>query len=188
MTVIAALVQDGKVHMAADTASILDGDLFYQPGKLLRLPVGTTGRDAVIGMAGSGAVMSLVAQHLTLSAPPASDTDLELRRWAGAVAGVICELAVDAKPSVLEDDGKIDAWCLLGYDGHLWLLCQQDAIRLLEPIAAIGSGGNLALGALAALPGDLMPARDQLEAAVEVACRFDQSCQVTPAGMRYECV
>lgn len=186
MTVIAALVQDGRVHMASDTAGQTDGRITHHAGKLFTLPIQQTAELVGFGFAGQGALGSLVRRRLEMPDAPTEGDERDAYLWAIAVAEAVCAIASEATPKVLDSEGTVDGYALMGCRGRIWLLAQQSAVLVMDPFAAIGSGGDLATGALAAFPGDLMPARDQLEAAVEIACRFDSGCAVTPAGIRYE--
>jgi hypothetical protein len=175
--------------MAADHASILDGTINHTLGKILKLrPVRDLGAPVpldssehlLLGFAGQAAIRSVVRRHLVVTTPTLSADAGELDRWADGVAEDICALAVDARPTITDADGHVDVIALLVYRDRLWLLAQQLTQPVLSGVAAIGSGGDLALGYLTgALNNGAHPAA-ALADAVKVACRHDDGCGLYP--------
>lgn len=171
MTTIAAVTRDGVTAMACDSAAIDGcGRRYKHSGKIVRLSVGRDG-DALLGSAGTAALGATIRAGLNLPAGPDPDDLDDIEAWAQAVAEAITDLATEAKPSLLTDDDELDGEVLLAYAGRFWYITDHLALLAEGPIAAIGSGAMLALGALEVMPPATPVA--MVERAVEIACYHD---------------
>ncbi|MFL6138815.1 MAG: hypothetical protein ACJ74O_13580 [Frankiaceae bacterium] len=181
MTCIAALVLPDRagVVMAADSASTFDGQLVSDDTpKILRKKVGRTGGELLIGIAGRHSLAQIIAHDLTISDSPDPDDEADCNAWAFRIAVAVTDLAVDARPPLTTHDGSVDGRGLLAHGGRLWVIGELIAMPV-RAYAAIGSGGNYALGALHVLDdrGLLLtnPTR-ALGEAVAAAIRYDTGC------------
>ena len=177
MTTIAILVAQGHVYMSADSAGTSGvGRRWYRTRpKIARLTAGE--RDVLVATAGPTSLNAFVYFHLKLDAAPNPSDDADCDRWAQAVADAITSWAAEAQPTVLGADGHLDGTVVLGYAGRVWNIHEHHADRIATPYLAVGSGGDLALGALAALhtqvaAGQMTP-REATRLAVQIAARWD---------------
>lgn len=170
MTTIAALVDDGVVYMAADTQNVVyDRPIPDAAQKIHRLT--TASRDEVlIGVCGDGALMVLIRSALHIDATPTGDDDP--LPWADSIARALTDLALDA--GVRNEDGRMDGTALLGWDGELWALTHHQAIPFSDGWAALGSGSDFAIGALAVLHGVSDHPANKVYRAVCIACDHDK--------------
>lgn len=163
MTAIVGVVERGVVYLGADSAASTSSSL-------------TTRRDAkvfrvgafLLGACGSPRVMQLLRSRLDL--PPVTATRDAYLNHA----------FTDAVRKTLKDGGALhtengeegmDAALLLGYEGHLYEMYGDFQIGEPEaPFAAVGSGSDVALGALHASAG--LPVDRRLWLALEAAERF----------------
>jgi ATP-dependent protease HslVU (ClpYQ) peptidase subunit len=181
MTCIAALVHEDGVYMAADTAGCYAGTTF-----LLDEPKVNVRGEVVMGFSGGVRVMSLI--HNAFEPP----TIPEGRDLTAFMAVEFCDALyemVNARKA-LETDGEwkresLGGALLVGVRGRLFMVDTFFACSpILESYFAVGSGAELALGALYAItrsirnwdvPDELGP-ESMLELAVESAVHFDQAC------------
>lgn len=180
MTVIAAVVRDGKVTMGADSASIMDGRVNHDGSKIFSVPLGS--ERAVFGFAGPAQLGDLVRYRITIADPPPRGSDV--RWWLTEIAIDICQIAVDAKPAILDEDGWVSGAAVVGFRGDLWMLAQQSVMHVRDGFYAIGSGGDVALGVLAALDGSDMSDEQIVTEAVEIAARFCDTVALGPDGVQ----
>jgi hypothetical protein len=179
VTTIAALVHDRTVWMAADTASVsgVDRRWYHTRPKIARLRTAAPGpAELLLGTCGPSSLNAFVHHHLKVGAPDPGDDD-DCDRWAQSIGEAIADWAAETKPSVLDHTGQLDGGGVLGYAGRLWAVFAHHADRIPDGVLAVGSGGDLALGALAALqPHVRAGAVDPHEAvvdAVRIAARWD---------------
>lgn len=181
MTVIAAACDGDLVWMAADTGTQVQGNVAREAAVKVRtvLVEGSKFDRALVGVTGNGALTRFSSTFLP---EPGKDLD----DWAADCADRFTEWALERK--IVEGD-QIDGKLLLGFRGRLWALLKYQAVPFHEPYAAMGSGGDLALGALAYWsrskgdgPGE---ARFIVREAAAVACYFDPNCAepITVAGI-----
>lgn len=166
-TVVAAVDDEGRVHLAADTlTNVYERPIHGGARKLIRIPFRDRGGHAAIGCSGDGALPHILTARLTIVAGPTDPRDPDaVQAWAHQIATDCTQLAVGAG---LVSDGRIDATMLLAGAGRLWTIMHGGALRHPDGRAAIGSGEGPAIGALDALidlglhPGE----------AVVRACRY----------------
>lgn len=185
MTTVLACARDGLVHMAADTmTNVYDRPIYGAVEKTLRVPAGDGA--VLLGFAGSGALLAGCRTHLNIDDVPAAGEDPTI--WANTVAAAVSDIAVEAR--ALDEDGRIEATVLLGWDGRLWTIATGWAIPHRDGLAAAGSGEGPAMGALTALLEHGVAARHAVVQAVRIAARYDRhssepvSCQDLPAHPR----
>lgn len=191
MTVVAAAIDPDTqaVWMAADAGGYSDGGTRSDgSGKVMRLNT-ADGRPLLLGFAGLAAVKHLVRRRLKVEAAPAANQPLD--DWADRLAEQIAELAVDAKPPLLGQDGFVDASGLLAFRGQIWEVNQQEAAPVSSGYTAIGSGAQVALGYLMATrdsrSGEFIGGAElAVSEAVEAACRWNTGCWVGPNGPQVE--
>lgn len=152
MTVIAALAFQGRIYLAADSGAFVNDRPVREAARKMRIvPVGTGGGHALVAFSGDGALAALfdveAARGINIE-PPAGLFDDD--RWASQVAAWVTTLGVDAG-LVDRDDGRLDALLILGWRGRLWTLLHNQAVPMTDGVAVLGSGGDVALGALLAL-------------------------------------
>lgn len=175
MTVIAGCADGRTVWMGADSQATGDDDRKWRDRKLSRIAVGRTG-EAMIGAAGDSRLSPLVRKICAPFDPNPHD-DADCDGWAQAIAEAFTSLAVETVPPITGENGCVEGYVLLGYAGRLWMLTTSIAVPIPDEFTAIGSGGDYALGALAALhaQGSKLgwPA---VHTAVAAACRFSAGC------------
>lgn len=181
MTVIAAIRHDDTVWMGADTQTTDGtGRVWPDSGKLLRVQL-APGHTALAGCAGHRGIRSLIRRQLTDPDYPFDHHD-QLDEWAQHVADRLAVAAREPGPKLCDNDGHLDACLLLAYNAHCYAISDGVAARV-GVLTAIGSGGDLALGALTALhprldDGLISPA-EALRTAIEIAGSYDDACSTT---------
>lgn len=147
MTTVAAYAKDGAVYMASDTVCNVGSRHVGGVGKILKFPVGDGAEHTLIAYSGAAAGAGLLRSGLEKGIESPVDGS-DLQGWADDLALTITGLYVDAG---CLDDGKMDANLLIGFQGNVWTLNHATAVRHPDGIASIGSGADIALGALEAL-------------------------------------
>lgn len=185
MTVIAAVARDGKVFMGCDTAADYSGSYVYkQEGKVAELQTGTGGK-LLIAAAGSASLLPVIARNLKIESNlTPRHTDDEADSWADSVVAAITGVAADCTPSLLTsgDSPGLDGTVLFAWDRHVWFMFAHSAIRPSGGVVAIGSGTDVAVGAMnAALQFGAEP-KAAVVTAVELACKFADGCRLDERG------
>lgn len=166
MTVIAAIVEQGRVLMGGDS-HIADGDRVLRDtsGKVWKTP------DMVIGASGSLNAADAVRYGFAFPDPAEESEDRYMRLTVPSALGVF----LGERGLMREDESKnsrVDLNLLIGWRGRLWEIDQDlTTVETLEPFGAIGSGGTVARTALACLK-DLLPPRERLDQALGLAARY----------------
>ncbi|MFC6662920.1 hypothetical protein [Deinococcus multiflagellatus] len=173
MTVIAAVVHEGTVHMGADSMVIGDRPVMQAHPKVLRLG------PLLIGVSGAMRILDLLEFGLDLPEPGRTERPDRYVRWTvgRAVRQLVQEgTHVDTRHG--REDAAFEA--LIGFEGALYLLGSDFAVtRVATPYEAIGSGQRAALGALYAT--DTLAPVARLEVALAAAVQFDENCR-PPSG------
>ena len=181
VTVIAGLVTGPDVLMLCDDHAVDGGGrLWPNSRKITRVPVGNAGATALIGTCGHSGLSTLTrAGGIKLDAAPDPRDAASCNDWADAVGRALTDMAVDARPPLTDDGGHVWGQAMLAHAGRLWGISEHGAWPV-DRFCAIGSGGDLALGALDALlplvDGGSVDARDALEAAGAAAVRWNEGC------------
>jgi len=180
MTVVAAIARNGHVVMAADRQTSYQQQAVYGAKKIRRLTAGSG--EVLIAASGNGALPNVVARHCKLDhAPDAGATLSELQEWADVVAEAATEVLANAQPPLLEQ-GSIDGTLLLAARGHLFYLFTHQAAHAADGVAALGSGSEVALGAMHAALRHGDEPLDAVLLGVELGCTFMDGCGFGPGG------
>jgi ATP-dependent protease HslVU (ClpYQ) peptidase subunit len=178
VTAIAALIEGDQVWVGADSATY-DGQnvLRYHPVKVAQVVFGNKGERLLIATTGS-ASLAQVAQHRLKvdAAPDPADTD-DCNEWAFNVAAALAEAARDAH-IVNKDSGGMDGAALLAWRHHLWHVTDHCALPVgaPSPYVTVGSGAEIALGALDVLADQDLPPAEKVVRAILAACRWEGGC------------
>jgi ATP-dependent protease HslVU (ClpYQ) peptidase subunit len=184
VTVVAALARDGRVVMAADTATQYANTQVRGARKIRRLK-DAGGSEVLLAGSGSGGILAVTAA-LTIEAMPSGLVAEQIwDEWADRVASAVTSHLAGQTPPLLRttDDQSqvIDGAYLLAACGRLWYLFTHAAVRVTDGVACLGSGGDYALGALCA-SGRQFPAETLVSEAVMIACKYDPWCAVDSEG------
>lgn len=169
MTCIAALVHQGKVYMGGDSAgtspwylsqvSVVDDKVFTN-GKML------------IGACGSFRMLQLLHYSLT---PPDYHTDVDLYKYMvtdfiGAVRSCLRAGGWAKRENEVESGGTF----LVAFNRRLFQVQDEySVVESAEGYDAIGSGADLALGALYASAGYGQTPEERIRLALEAAEKFN---------------
>ena len=148
-TIVAAVDDEGRVHLAADTlTNVYERPIVAGARKLIRVGFRDgTGGDAVIGCVGDGALPHVMRAQLHIPVGPGGDP-AAVQDWAHQVASDATALATAAG---LMQDGRVAGTLLLAAAGRLWTMIHGAALLHPDGRAALGSGEGPAIGALDAL-------------------------------------
>ncbi len=147
MTTVIGFARGGVVYMAADSQVSLCERPMPTVNKILRLPVGDGGAELLLAVAGDGALASLARRFLKFESVPGPDED-ELTDFVDQIAIGMGELA---REHGALDEGRMAGMLLLGFAGRLWTVLHSNAVPHPDGLAAAGSGGDAALGAMDAM-------------------------------------
>lgn len=149
MTTVVAAAVDGSVAMAADTCNTsYDRPVIGGATKIVRMPAGAVG-EVLFGFAGAGGLVHVVRDKLKVDGEPLPEEDPD--EWASALALAVTDLAANAR--LFDQAGQLDGTLLLGWCGRVWTIGHAVAVPHPDGRVAIGSGGDVAIGALDALLG-----------------------------------
>ena len=187
MTVVAAVARDGHVTMAADTCTNYAGTDLCGAVKIRTLRwTSPSGPDAaLIAASGNGALAAVAAREVRLStdngAVPDASNVAAVQSWADEIATAVAEVMAKQSPPIL-DENRIDGALLLGWSGHLFYLFTHQAARVPDGVAALGTGTDVALGAMhTALDAGASP-ESATTGAVLLACQLISGCRVDASG------
>lgn len=184
MTVIAAVARDGRVVMAADTATNYVGTRI--DGAVKVRAVDLWGEQVLLAASGNGALLAVIARELpdsddVASHPPAEDVNGSDQKWADHVATAISEILAEQAPPLLEDN-SIDGALLVGWRGRIFYVFTHMATFVSGGIAAMGSGTDMAIGVMcAALTRGASP-DEAVRDAVMLACHHIEGCGIGDDG------
>lgn len=180
MTVVAAIARDGRIVMAGDRQTNYQQQAVYGARKIRRHTAGSG--EVLIAASGSGAISNMVARHCKLDhAPDAQATLVELQDWADVVGEAVTGVLAGAQPPLL-DGGQIPGALLLGVHGHLFYLFTHQAAYVSDGVAALGSGSEVALGAMHAALRHGDGPLDAVLLGVELGCTYMDGCGFGPGG------
>ena len=172
MTCIAAIAQDGHVYVGGDSAGFFGSTVYaVADGKVFRKG------EFVIGCAGSHRFSNIVRSGFQ---PPSLDenTDLDGYMATSFVNTLRDALRASGHMEVFSGVESVGSIMIVGLRGSLFLVDELFAtIRAPDGIMAIGSGAEVALGALDATEGltpDLSP-EDRIKRALAAAERRNDS-------------
>lgn len=181
MTVIAAIARDGQVVMVGDRQAGYCGSPRYGIRKIRRHGFTNDRGEFLLAVAGSGGPLALLTAELQVHSGP-SGADPAQDVWAEAVARAVTQVLAESTPPELDHSGgesHITSTLLLGHAGRLWYLQTNVAHPVPDGIASIGSGSDIAMGAMHVALDLALDPDDAATRAVVLACRFDNDCGVT---------
>ena len=164
MTCIVGLTHKGTIYMGGDSAAVSGSKLeVLQVEKVFRK------RGLLIGGSGSFRVMNLIRHSLEL---PEYDSRADPERWLVNVFASYVRKCLLLAGSVNKDKtDDIDANVLIGIKGHLFTMeGDLNITQNREPFAAIGTGADVAMGAMFASKERVPQVRIRL--ALKAAERF----------------
>lgn len=167
MTCIVGLIHEKRVYMGGDSAISLDDGFkdTIQYGKLFR------SGDLIIGSSGTLRASQLVRYEVTFKKRPLTYSSQEYMVKVVAAEIRKCIQAKDAT-----NNKEFNGTILIGYQGELFEMSSDFSIvQSTAEYAAIGSGGELALGALFATadPKRGYTPEERIILALEAAARFN---------------
>lgn len=188
MTVIAAIARDGHVVMGADVACSYAGLTLYKAESKIRELNTATDERVLIGAAGNASLLSALCRELKIAGTPGPDAPADAAdEWADATAIAITSILHDAKPSLLTnasetDPASLDGVFLLAWRSHAWMLFTHAALRPNDGVITIGSGSDVALGAIhTALALGATPDR-AMHHAITYASTYADGCRLDERG------
>lgn len=166
MTCIVGLIEDGKVYMGGDSAVTTYVVQSLALKKVFRLA------DCVIGCAGSLRILNLLAYAFSIPAQP-EEVSVEC---------YFTTLFVDALRALLKEAGSVTkqnekeenlGYFLVGYQGRLFQISSDYSVmEVTDNFNTIGSGHEVALGALYATKDMSMQPQKRIELALQAASHF----------------
>lgn len=183
MTVIAAVARAGRVVIATDDTMTQDGMPWPGPVKVRRITCTGSPVEILVAAAGAAELLTYWWTHHTVRAP-----GKDLDAWAQAIAEEITIAAGAMNPSCLvggsspDERGALDGVLLLGHAGRVWLIDANMAVLVPDGVIAVGSGRQVAIGALHAALAHGAEPRDAVCQAVQLAVRFDDGCGLLGPG------
>jgi ATP-dependent protease HslVU (ClpYQ) peptidase subunit len=194
VTVVAAIARDGHVTMAADTCSQYQGTIIHGARKIRRMQT-ADGTPVLLTGSGNGAIVQVIPRLVDIEATPGADgSEQAWDEWAERVAAACTEAAAGTALQLTArgQDGSttLDGAFLLGAAGRLWYLFTFQALRVRDGVAALGSGSDLAFGALTTYQETAPGTADDVvvAAAVRAAVRYDAWCSIDDDGPQIETV
>jgi ATP-dependent protease HslVU (ClpYQ) peptidase subunit len=186
MTVVAALAYADRVVMAADRLTNYGGTGVYMCDNKIRRIVSWNGEHILIAASGHGAMLAVIGRNLKIESMPEDSDQDDVQDWADAIANAITELMAQQTPPILHsndgDETTLNGALLLGWRGHLFYVFTHHAVRVHDGIAALGSGADVALGALHASTALEAEALEAVDLAVRLACRLMDGCGIDERG------
>lgn len=172
MTTVLALAEGGRAWMCADSRTnvgdrVVDG----AARKIMRLPY--DGGELLIGLSGNAGMSGPIRADWPagIAAPPTDHTSLQ--EWAEEISAVLTQSMIDS--AMVDSDGRMESEFLLAAAGRVWTIYHHAAIPHFDGRAAVGSGGPMALAALAVLLAEPigMPRSAAVSRAVDTAVELD---------------
>jgi ATP-dependent protease HslVU (ClpYQ) peptidase subunit len=168
VTVIAAVVEGGRAWMGGDSA--FHDPVTHELSARANQKVFRSGA-FLIGVCQSARVLDVLRYEF---APPKHPRGLDAARYMRTLFVTAVRDALKLAGVAKKDDNReeVDAQILVAYRGRLFVI--EEDFQVGEPIddfAAIGSGGDVARGALTVL--DRVPPKPRIRAALEAAERYN---------------
>lgn len=168
MTTVLGYAAGGWVFMGADSrTNIGDRTLDGAARKVMRLPC--AGGEVLVGVSGNAGMPGRIrAAWPQVAAPPDGD---DVQEWAEEVAAALTQAMLDS--AMTDGDGRMESEFLLAAAGRLWTVYHHAAIPHADGMAAVGTGGPLALAALDVLLEQGLEPEAAVRRAVDTAIRLD---------------
>lgn len=169
MTCIVGLVHEDRVWMGGDSAITLDTRFsdIINAGKLWR------SGDLLFGSSGTLRAAQLVRYETTFKKRPPTCTAFEYM-----IKSVIPEIRKCIQSKDVANNKEYNGNILIGYQGQLFEMSgDYSLVHSTANYAAVGGGGELALGVMFAtqgLPG--LPPDQRIRLALQAAERFNSGC------------
>jgi ATP-dependent protease HslVU (ClpYQ) peptidase subunit len=171
VTVLVAIADGERVTLAADSWAVDGADVVW-PGRQKIRAIDVAGERVLMSTAGPIQMGSLMRHRLVIGELPADTVD-ESDAWAHVVAETLTDVARER--NVVDSDGDVSGVAFLAWRTHLWEITENVAIRV-STFASLGSGAQVARGALDVVLGNGIAATEAARLACEVACRHVTSC------------
>lgn len=169
MTTVAAIADGEHVYMAADSRNNVHSRPVIDGARKIARIEAADGAAALLGFCGAGCLAQVIPGALKLDGMP-DDDDQAAQQWAHDVARNVTEIAYDLR--IVNERGNLDGTLMLGTHGRLWTLTDYQAIPHRNDVAAVGSGDELAMGAMLALHSTTDHAAT-VRIAVQIACELN---------------
>lgn len=171
MTAVVGLIEKKKIYIGADSAAT-DGR--HGQALLADAKVFDNG-NMLFGVAGSLRMAQLIRYSLVI---PKHDHDVDLSRYmATSFIDGVRKVLLDGGHAFKANNEEMQGGeFLVGYQGRLFHV--QEDLAIIEsvgPFSAIGSGGDLALGAMHVLYHTKHKPNDKIARALEAAAAFNAS-------------
>jgi ATP-dependent protease HslVU (ClpYQ) peptidase subunit len=165
MTTIAAIQGDEWIAFAAESADTYGDQKFAGKGDKV-----VERNGVLMGCAGDAYLCQLITTRFI---PPKRVAKISNEQYLNEFFIPILKVHLNSHATI---DEKTELEMLVGFRGEIYTIDASFAwLYDRRGIYAIGSGGRIALGALAvrAFPTNLKTAQKQLKEAVEIACQYD---------------
>ncbi len=188
MTIVVGLIdQDGRAYMGADTVRSNGNRYVDRNSKLTRMVVKRpyraksqeiANRNGHILVGTSGSIRA--GQVIGEMHAPDWPAGLSAYRYlvgpfAAAASDALREAGQMGKSPAQSDEAELTM--MVAIDGCLFVIWQDFSVtQPAEPYAAIGSGTDIALGALFAMRNVVAPARNIIRDALRAASAYDDAC------------
>lgn len=166
MTCIVGLIEEGKVHIGGDSAVSTYITQTLTMKKVFRH------KDCILGYSGSLRMLNLLAYAFSV---PEHPSDMSVERY-------LTTLFVDALRTTLKDAGNATkdsekesstGYFLIGYQRRLFQIgIDYSVMEVADSFQAIGSGHEVALGALHATKDMSLMPQKRIELALQAASHF----------------
>lgn len=172
-TVIAGIVTEREIIFGADTQTTGENYRRYRCQKIAKI-----GTNMLIACAGDGRAGQLLEKHINPGPVPQEN----ITAWAVETLAAQARDILTEGGAITVKDGLSTAeiQVMFGVGGHILDMDGTFNITVIdEPFGTIGSGGEIALGALAAFYSlKKVLKREHLETALNIACRYDAFCSM----------
>lgn len=171
MTCIAALKHEGKIYLASDCQTSYGGTSFTNSsGKVFKKG------GMIIGISGCSRFSKIFRYNFNIPEHSNSIDDMEYLN--SVFVDSLRELCNKKEHStVTSSKSETGSITIIGYNGNIYTLaCDYDVSIFDQGYKAVGSGKDLAMGALYATEGLDMQPEKRLELAVKSAIIHDTGC------------
>jgi ATP-dependent protease HslVU (ClpYQ) peptidase subunit len=180
MTCIVGYIEGNKTYMACDSFIDWGWTRTEVESKIQPIP------GLLLGVAGSSRTI-LMLKHMGISVPWGLDHDYAREEW---LQNTFIPLIHDgmSKAKSLKSEGGIEAMdntILAAFPGSLYVISGNfSLVRIIRPYHAIGSGAEVALGAMHSMQKSDLNPKQKLELALEAASQI--AISVGPPFRFYE--